>query len=320
MTSRSSVTGRRLGSHEVILAVVTVLVVGGIWILSPEFRNPDNLLTQLRFMSELGFIALAMTLVILSGGIDLSVGAIFGLVCIAFGKFWQDAGLPLALAACCGLLVGVLAGAVNGFTVRLTGMPPFIVTIGTLALFRGVAEGLSQNRSVSGFPEWFQFLGSGYVFGIPVQLLLFVVLTVVFGVLVMRTVFGRSIYAIGSNEDASFFSGVQVGPTRVWIYVLSGFMSGLAAVIYVSRVTTTRADMGLGMELDAITAVVLGGTSIFGGKGTIVGTVLALVLVAALKNGLTLLGVRGDGTVVVIGAVLVVTLLISNFLGEARRT
>jgi rhamnose transport system permease protein len=191
-----------------------------------------------------------------------------------------------------------------------------IATLATLALYRGLAEGISQARSVRGYPDWFFRLGQGDFLGVPTQLWLLLVFAIAAAALLGLTTFGRTIYAMGANEVAARFSGLNVDRAKLLIYTGSGLISGLAAVIFVSRVSTTRSDMGTGIELDVITAVVLGGTSIFGGRGSIAGTVLGLILMQALKNGLALSGVKGDGTIVVIGAVLIVAILIGNILSR----
>ena len=191
-------------------------------------------------------------------------------------------------------------------------MPPLIATLATLALYRGLAEGISQARSVRGYPDWFYVLGQGDVLGVPTQLWILLAAAIVASVMLAYTRWGRTVYAIGSNETASRFSGLSVEKTKLALYTASGFAAAVAAVIFVSRVSTTRSDMGTGIELDAITAVVLGGTSIFGGRGTIVGTIIGLCLIQALKNGLSLAGVKGDGTIMLIGAVLILAILASN--------
>jgi rhamnose transport system permease protein len=211
-----------------------------------------------------------------------------------------------------GLIVGALAGLVNGLIITRFSVPPLIATLATLALYRGLAEGISQARSVRGYPEWFFTLGQGEFLGIPVQLFIFFLAVAVSAGILGLTVFGREVYSIGSNEIAAHFSGIRVDRAKLLIYTASGFVAGLAALVFVSRVSTTRSDMGTGLELDVITAVVLGGTSIFGGRGTIIGTVLGLFLMQALKNGLALSGVKGDGTIVIIGIVLIGAILISN--------
>jgi len=195
-------------------------------------------------------------------------------------------------------------------------VPPLIATLATLALYRGLAEGISQAQSIRGYPKWFFQLGQGNLMGIPTQLWLLAVVILVGFFILRYTAFGRTTYAIGNNEAGAAFSGLDVVKTKLMIYAASGLVSGIAAVVFVSRVSTTRSDMGNGIELDVITAVVLGGTSIFGGRGSVIGTVLGLCLVQVLKNGLALSGVKGDGTIVIIGVVLIAAVLISNFLSR----
>jgi rhamnose transport system permease protein len=303
---------RYLLRHESILAVLLVLALAVLAMQSDRFFTVDNLLNQGRLMAEVGLVALAMTFVIVSAGIDLSVGSILGMVAILLGVFWQKLGLPLPVAMVLGVLVGGVAGLVNGIIVTRFRVPPLIATLATLALYRGLAEGISQARSVRGYPDWFFVLGQGEVLGVPTQLWIFLACAVVAAIVLGMSTFGRATYASGANAVAARFSGIPVDRTILLIYTASGLISGLAAVIFVSRVSTTRSDMGTGLELDVITAVVLGGTSIFGGRGTIIGTLLGLVLMQALKNGLALAGVKGDGTIVVIGLILIATIVISN--------
>lgn len=298
--------------HEAILGALLIVTLIALAWQSDRFFTADNLLNQGRLMAEVGLVALAMTFVIVTGGIDLSVGSILGLVAILLGVFWQNMGIPLPLAMVLGIVVGGIAGLVNGLIITRFSVPPLIATLATLALYRGLAEGISQARSVRGYPDWFFTLGQGEVLGVPTQLWIFGLLAVIAAIILGLSTFGRATYAIGSNAVASRFSGLSVDRSLLLIYTASGLIAGLAAVIFVSRVSTTRSDMGTGLELDVITAVVLGGTSIFGGRGTIIGTLLGLGLMQALKNGLALAGVKGDGTIVVIGAVLIGTILISN--------
>lgn len=299
--------------HETILAVLVVVALFVLSTQSDKFFTLDNLLNQGRLMTEVGLIAIIMTFVIITGGIDLSVGSILGMSAIMLGVFWKNLGLPLEAAIVLTLAVGTIAGLLNGVIITRFRFPPLIATLGTLALYRGIAEGVSEARSVRGYPDWFYVLGQGQALGVPTQLWIFLAVTIVAAIVLGMTTWGRATYAIGSNETAARFSGLRVDAVKMAIYAASGFAAALAAVIFVSRVSTTRSDMGTGIELDAITAVVLGGTSIFGGRGTIIGTVLGLILIQALKNGLSLAGVKSDGTIVLIGAVLILTILVSNF-------
>ncbi|PVB62856.1 ABC transporter permease [Labrenzia sp. 011] len=303
---------RALLRHETFLAVLLAIVLVVLAWQSDRFFTVANLLNQGRLMTEIGLIAIAMTFVIATGGIDLSVGSILGLVAILLGVFWQNVGLPLPLAIVAAIAAGTLAGLFNGLIITRFKVPPLIATLATLALYRGLAEGISQARSVRGYPEWFYVLGQGEVLGIPTQLWILLIGALIASIILAYTRWGRTVYAIGSNEVASRFSGLQVEKTKIALYMASGFAASVAAVIFVSRVSTTRSDMGTGIELDAITAVVLGGTSIFGGRGTVLGTFIGLCLIQALKNGLSLAGVKGDGTIMLIGAVLILAILISN--------
>jgi rhamnose transport system permease protein len=300
--------------HEIVLAAILLISLVVLATQTDRFLTTGNLLNQGRLMAEVGLVALPMTFIIITAGIDLSVGSIMGLCAILLGYSWQNFGLPLELAIVLALVTGALAGAVNGWFITRIGVPPLIMTLATLALYRGLAEGISQARSVRGYPEWFFQLGQGEFLGVPTQLWLLVVAILVAAIVLARTTFGRSLYAIGHNELAARFSGIPVDRYKLAIYTLSGLMAGLAGYIFVSRVSTTRSDMGTGLELDVIAAVVLGGTSIFGGTGSILGTVLGVILIQLLKNGLALTGVKGDATIVVIGAVLIFSILITNWL------
>ncbi|MGN6143621.1 MAG: ABC transporter permease [Mesorhizobium sp.] len=304
-------TLRSLIRHETFLAILLVLALVVLSWQSDRFFTVANLLNQGRLMTETGLIAIAMTFVIATGGIDLSVGSILGLTAILTGVFWKNLGVPLPAAAVAAIAVGTFAGYVNGLIITRFRVPALIATLATLALYRGLAEGISQARSVRGYPDWFYVLGQGEVLGVPTQLWILLIAVVVAAVILAYTRWGRTTYAIGSNEVAARFSGLSVEGTKLALYTMSGFAADVAAVIFVSRVSTTRSDMGSGIELDAITAVVLGGTSIFGGRGTVLGTVLGLCLIQALKNGLSLAGVKGDGTIMLIGIVLILAVLAS---------
>ncbi len=271
--------------HETILFLVVIVALVILSIQAEQFATIDNLLNQGRFLTEVSLVALIMTFVIVTGGIDLSVGSILGLSAIVLGVAWKKLGLPLPLAILVALSVGTLAGLFNGIIITRFKVPPLIATLATLALYRGLAEGISQARSIRGYPEWFFILGQGEFFGIPTQLWIVAFFTLLTGFILTYTTWGRATYAIGANETAARFSGIAVDKTKLFIYAASGFAASLAAIIFVSRVSTTRSDMGMGLELDAITAVVLGGTSIFGGKGTKVGTFFGLIIIQILKNG-----------------------------------
>lgn len=309
---------RLLFSQEGVLFIIMVVSVLFLATQTDKFLTLSNLLQQGRFMTEVGLIAIPMTYIIITGGIDLSVGSILGLTAIILGWTWQELGFPLELAIITGIVAGTIAGFVNGFFIVRVKVPPLIMTLATLALYRGLAEGISEAKSARGYPEWFFQLGQGDFLGIPTQLWLLIVAVVFFAIILARTRIGRALYAIGNNETGARFSGLTVDRYLLFIYTLSGFMSGLAGYIFVSRVSTTRSDMGTGIELDVIAAVVLGGTSIFGGTGSVAGTMIGVVLIQLLKNGLALTGVTSDATIIVIGSVLIFAILVNNFVQNRR--
>lgn len=306
-------------SQEGILFIILAVSVVFLAARTDKFLVSSNLLTQGRLLVEVGLVALPMTFIIITGGIDLSVGSILGLTAIMLGYGWQNLGLPLEIAIIFALAIATLAGFINGLFIVRVGVPPLIMTLATLAFYRGLAQGISEGRSVRGYPEWFYQVGQGDFLGLPTQIWFLIVGIIISAIILSRTTFGRTLYAIGNNEVGARFSGLRVDRVKLAIYSFSGFMAGVAGWIFVSRVTTTRSDMGSGLELDVIAAVVLGGTSIFGGTGSIVGTVIGMVLIQLLKNGLALNGVTGDATIIVIGSVLIFAILVNNFIQSRRQ-
>lgn len=303
-TSRVKIPGF-FRSQEGLLLIILILIMFVLSMMSSRFFTAENLFALTRLFVEVGLMSLPMTMIIITGGTDLSVGSMFGFTSVMLGVAWQYWGFPLPAAILFALGVGLLCGAFNGLLVTKMKIPPLIVTLATLAIYRGLAFGVSQARSVGGWPATFQLLGQGYVGLFPVQFLIWIISAVAVALFLGRTAHGRYVYAIGNNETGAQFSGIPVQGLKLALYSFSGFMAALAGIIFVSRVTTTRADAGVGIELDVIAAVVLGGTSISGGSGSILGTTLGLLIISLLRNGLTLAGIKGDATVIIIGAVLV---------------
>lgn len=273
--------------HETIL----LLVVAVEWFyfnsVGPRFGSLDNSFDILRHSVEIGLLALVMTPIILTGGIDLSVGSLLGLCAIAFGKLWRDAGLSIPVAAAGTLVIGALAGGLNATLITKLRLPPLIVTLGTFSLFRGLAEAITRGADTfTNFPASFLFLGQERWFGIPAQAPLFILVAVASWLLVHRTTFGRSFRAIGFAPEGARYAGLPVERRIAMVYVLAGVVAALAAIIYTARLGQAKADAGTGYELFAITAVVLGGTSIFGGVGSVHGTLLGVAAIAILNNGL----------------------------------
>lgn len=276
-----------LARHETVLLFVVVLE----WLyfnsVGPRFGTAENTQLILRHSVEIGLLALVMTPIILSGGIDLSLGSLLGLCAIVFGKLWRDAGLPPMTAGAITLCVGALAGGLNASLITWLRLPPLIVTLGTYSLFRGLAEAITRGvDTFTGFPETFLHLGQGQWLGMPTQTGVFVLAIAGMWWLVHRTTWGRSFKVIGFSPEGARYAGIPVNRRLALAYVLAGTVTAIAAIIYTARVGQARADAGTGYELFAITAVVLGGTSIFGGVGSIHGTLLGVAAIAVLSNGL----------------------------------
>ncbi|QKC93764.1 ABC transporter permease [Mesorhizobium sp. NZP2298] len=286
--------------------------------LSPGYFSIDGMLDVTRQFSESGIVALGLTLVIITGGIDISVGALLSLVSVTIGFSYQ-AGFPLWAAIASGIAVGTLGGLFNGVLVTALRLHPLVVTLGTFALFRGIAFAVSDARAVSSFPSWFAMFGQSWIAGIvPVQLIVFIVLICAVGIVLARSTFGRYVYAVGNNELAARFSGVNVSAVKIAVYTLTGFLVGIAGLIQTSRLSTARGNAGYGLELIVIAMVVLGGTRITGGSGTIAGTVMGVLILSYLQDGLVFAGIRGDAGLIVIGLCLVTGVFLNEFFRKDR--
>jgi rhamnose transport system permease protein len=289
-----------------LLAILLLAEVAVFSLIGTNFLTPSNGFELARSSVELGLLALSLTAVIVTGGIDLSVGSMMGLAAVVFGYLWKDFGFPLWSAAAVAMLVGLAGGALNAYAIAALELPPLIVTLGTYSLFRGLAEGLTGGvQYFSGFPAAFLRFGQGGQ--IPILLLA----AVGFAVLLHMTTVGRALYAIGCAPSGARYAGIPVARRLALAYLLSGLSAGVAAVIYVAHIGQAKSDAGTGYELMAITAVVLGGTSIFGGRGTIGGTLLGLATIAVLQNGLRLAALPAE-----VSGILTGTLLIGSIAAE----
>ena len=274
--------------HETVLLFVLIAEILFFNSVGRNFGTADNIANIVRQSVEIGLLALVMTPIILTAGIDLSVGSLMGLCAVVFGMLWKDAGVAPWLAAIGAIVAGALGGSVNAALITRLGLPPLIVTLGTFSLFRGLAEAFTGGtKAFTGFPESFLALGNSFFLGVPVQAWIFAFIAIGVWVLVHRTTYGRAFRALGFAPEGARYAGIPVERRVALAYILAGAVAGLAAVIFVSRSTEARANAGVGYELAAITAVVLGGTSIFGGVGTIHGTLLGVAAVAVLANGLS---------------------------------
>jgi rhamnose transport system permease protein len=308
-------------AHELLLLGLIVVEVAYFAMAGSNFLSAGNAAEVARASVEIGLLSLALTPVILTGGIDLSVGSLLGLAAVLMGAAHRDLGLPMALAALVALLVGVGGGALNAVLVARLGVPPLIVTLGTYSLFRGLAEGLTGGvKNYTDFPPGLLFLGQGRLpGGIPAQLPLLVGAAVFFWLLVHRTPIGRGLRAMGFSPEGARFAGIPVARRLALVYGLSGLMAGLAAAVYAARLGQAKADAGTGYELFAITAVVLGGTSIFGGRGTVHGTLLGLIAVALLQNGLRLADQPAELAGILTGVLLIAAIGANRLVAERSR-
>ncbi len=321
--SRAAGLLRGMVTQEGLLALLLVAEVAWFAAVGSNFLTVGNAFEIARASVEIGLLALALTAVILTGGIDLSVGSLLGLSAVLMGAAWREGGLPIGLAAFLGVAVGLAGGALNAFLVARLRVPPLIVTLGTLSLFRGLAEGWTGGvRNYTDFPAAFLFLGQGRLpGGIPAQLPLLAAAAVFFWLLLHRTGMGRGLRAIGFSPEGARYAGIPVARRLALAYVLSGLMAGLAAVVYASRLGQAKADAGTGYELFAITAVVLGGTSIFGGRGRIHGTLIGLFAIVVLQQGLLLSDGPAELAGILVGVLLIVAIAANQLVAKlaARR-
>lgn len=281
--------------------------------LSPFFLDAGNLSRTSSDFMEIGLMMLPMVFIIITGNIDLSVASNMGMSASFMGLL-HNMGINIWIAALAGLLLGTTGGFLNGYLIARVKLPALVVTLGTYAFYRGIAYGFLGDQAARGYPEAFTYFGQGKVFEslVPFSVVLFIVMAVLFGLILHRTTFGRYLFAIGNNENATFYSGVPVAKIKFMIYTISGFMAALAGLILAARFGSTRPDIGTGLELSVITAVVLGGVDINGGKGTMLGATLSLLLIGLMRFGMGLLNIQGQVQGIVVGLLLVLSILLSG--------
>lgn len=301
----------------VVVALLLVIVVAGV--LVDGFASGRNARFVLLDLIPVALIALPLTLVVITAEIDLSVASVLGLTSAAVGQLWL-AGLPLELIMVLAVLLGAALGAVNGVAVTVFGLPSLAVTIGTLALYRGLAFVVLGDRAVADFPRDWTSAAAGSVPGtsIPWFVLVVAALAAAFGIVLHATPVGRALYAIGSNSEAAAFAGIRVNRTKFWLYVTSGAVASLAGIFWTFRYASARADNATGLELSVVAAVLLGGVSIFGGRGRIVGALAGALLLFVLRNALQLAGASADVLNVVTGGLLIVSVVGPNAVRIAR--
>ena len=313
MRRGSAVVRREFGTLAGLLVLCLAL-----WIASPHFLTTANLLNVVEQSTLIGIIAVGMTFVILTAGIDLSVGSIVALAGVAMGTAFR-AGLPMFAAALTGLAVGLACGLANGGFITLGRLPPFIATLGMMSIARGGALMLSDGRSISGYPDGFRALATGDLLGIPLPVVIMLVIYGIAHFVLTRTTLGRYTYAIGGNEEAAELSGIRVRVYKSAVYGIAGLLSAVTSILLVARLDSAQPIAGIMYELDAIAAVVIGGTSLLGGSGSVLGTLIGALIMGVLRNGLNLLGVSSYLQQVAIGGVIIVAVLMDMALRRRAR-
>jgi len=287
--------------------------------VSPYFLESTNLFFICSNVGEVAIMALPLTLIVVTGEIDLSVGSMLGLTGVLMAELFKH-GWPIWPAMLAAVVLGIVLGAFNGFLVTRIGLPSLAVTIGTLTLYRGIAQGILPTDTIGGFPTYLTNIGVVPIPGthFPYSIAFFAVLAIVFAVVLHATPLGRAIFAIGAGQEAAFFAGIRVKRVKFWLYVLSGMMCGLAGVLWSLRFASARYDSGTGQELFVVTIVLLGGVSIFGGRGTIAGVVVAVAVLGCLQTALTADLIPAQDQNIVVGALLVASVIVPNA-GELYR-
>ena len=310
-------------TREGAVYAALILVIIGATLSVRNFGSPITMTYLLLDVTPILLIALPMTLVIVTGEIDLSVASVVGLSSVVLGTLHQ-AGLPIPAAALVAIVVGAVAGAFNGFLITVVGLPSLAVTIGTLALYRGLAVGLLGTTAVTDFTEFWTDLAKSKIggTGVPTVMILFVVLLIAFAIVLHFTPFGRGIFAIGLSSEAARFSGVHVERTKFILFVLTGTISALAGIYYTLRFGSARGDNATGLELSVIAAVLLGGVSIFGGRGALHGVIAGVLLIGVLGSALRLANVTSDVINIITGVLLVASVVSTSVLNwvRAKRT
>ncbi len=298
--------GRRILKSQIIGIVMILLVMCVILTVSTEqFLVEDNIFSVLRQISFIAIIAIGECLVIITGGIDLSVGSIFAMSSVVATMSMVQWGVSVFVGVVIGLVVGALFGLANGLFITKLRLPPFIATLGTLSIARGLAYGVTGGYPISSLPQAFKFIGQGYIGPVPFPVVLLVFLGVIFTIFLRKTVLGRRIYAIGGNEETARVSGIKVKNVKLIVYVLSGVMASISGMATAGRLGVAQSTAGQGYELDAIAAVIIGGASVTGGIGTVFGAIIGAAIMGVLKNGLVLLSVSAYWQQAIIGCVII---------------
>ncbi len=300
-------------ARELGIALVVVVIMIGLSIASPNFATADNLAIVARIVALNSIIAIGMTLAILLGGIDLSVGSVVALASVVVGYVLVRMQMPILVSILAGLLTGVVVELINGILIVRTGVASIIITLGMMGLARGCALVITKGSTISGLPEAYLALGQGYLGLVPYPVIIMLVIAVIIHVMLSRTTFGRRIYFVGSNEDAAVLSGINVRQVKIIVFTICATLAAMEAVIETARMSTAQPASGVGYELTAIGAVIIGGASIMGGEGTILGTILGATLLGLITNGLILLGVSAYWQQVFSGGIIILAVALDTW-------
>ncbi len=299
-----------LSKYGIFIAFICICIV--LSFATPYFFTAQNILIVLRQVSINGILAIGVTFVIIAGGIDLSLGSVVALTGVVAASFAHPGAYALIVPIALGLLTGVVIGGVNGLSITMGKVAPFIVTLGMMTIARGLALVLSDGRPVTNLSAGFNFIGGGDVLRVPVPILLFILVIVVSAVILNYTRIGRYVYAVGGNENAARASGIRVNRVKLFAYMMCSGLAALAGIVLASRITTGQPNAGIAYELDAIAAVVIGGTSLLGGRGSIAGTVIGVLIIGVINNGLDLLNVTSYYQQIIKGVIIVGAVLLDR--------
>jgi ribose transport system permease protein len=313
---------RRIGAQTIrdyALWAVLLLLLVIFTIANPNFLTPENLLNIARQVSLIGIAAVGMTFVMIAGGIDLSIGALLGLCSVLAAFAMVTFGWPIWAAVALALVVALASGSSVGWVVTRIGVPGLIVTLAYYTALRGISFTITQGQTISGMPESFAYLGQGYLLGIPVPVWIMAVAFIAGHLVLTRTTFGMRCYAVGGGKEAARLSGINVKRIEMSVYVISALLTGVAAMIMLSRLNSANANLGTGFELDVITAVILGGVSFAGGEGRIRGALVGVLILGVLSNGLVLMGVSPYFQAIVMGGVLLLAVSLDMIIRRGRK-
>jgi ribose/xylose/arabinose/galactoside ABC-type transport system permease subunit len=301
---------RKIGQYGIVVAFFVICIA--LALSTPRFLTVQNLMIIVTQVSINALLAFGVTFVIITGGIDLSIGSIVAVVGVVAASFAHPDTYPVIVPIGAGLLTGILFGTLNGFVITRSNVPPFIVTLGTMTIGRGLALILSKGRPVSNLSDSFNFLGGGKILGIPTLILILIIAFIICSIVLRKTVSGRYMYAVGGNEQAANASGIGVSCVKMQVYVLAGGLAAVAGILLTSRIGTGQPNAGAGFELDAIAATIIGGTSTTGGTGTMTGTLIGALLIGVISNGLDLLNVSSYYQLVIKGVIIVGAVILDS--------